>query len=198
MPSLSQIIIAIESITEWIGRTVSWLVLALVLLSFIVAVPRYVLSSETFLQWQLFSLDWEYVRQIYGQYVNALSDSIQYVHAAIFMLGVSYALKHRDHVRIDILYRNFSPKTQAWVNILGCFLLLYPTFAFLIYMSWDYVLNAWSIGESSARTGGLGYLFVLKSLLVIMPMLMILQGTALLLQQVQVLRSKTLQQSNVN
>lgn len=197
MPSLSQIVITLESIAERTGRIASWLVLALVLLSFVVAVPRYVLSSETFLQWQLLAIDWESVRLVYARYVNALSDSIQYVHAAIFMLGVSYALKNNDHVRIDILYRSFSPKTRAWVNIAGCMLLLYPTFVFLLVMSWDYVFNAWSISESSSRPGGLSYLYVLKTLLLIMPMLMILQGTALLLQNIILLRSGTSAQDSM-
>ena len=197
MPSLPKIINVIESISEAAGRLASWLVLALVILSFCVAMPRYLLSSETFLQWQLFAIDWESVRLFYAHYVNALSDSIQYVHAAIFMLGISYALKHSDHVRIDILYRNFSPKTKAWVNILGCMLLLYPTFVFLFYMSWDYVFNAWSIRESSSRPGGLAFLYALKSLLLVMPILMIVQGTALLLSNIQVLKSNLPQQDDM-
>jgi len=186
-----KIIQILEAVSEVAGRWTSWLVLLLVILTLIVAVPRYLLSNETFLSLNLLSLDWEAIRNGYGQMVNALGDSIQYVHAIIFMVGVSYAMKHNDHVRIDIFYRNLSTRGQAWVNIIGCLLLFYPTFIFLLLMSWDYVLNSWAIGEASSRPGGLPFIYLLKSLLLIMPIMMMIQGTAWLLRNIQILRDQT-------
>ena len=187
----------LEAVSEYGGRCVSWLVLLLVILTLIVAVPRYLLSNEAFLSLNLMALDWEAIRNVYGQSVNALSDSIQYVHAIIFMVGVSYAMKHNDHVRIDILYRNRTEHGQAWINIIGCLLLFYPTFIFLLLMSWDYVLIAWTIGEASSRPGGLPFIYLLKSLLIIMPIMMIIQGTALLLRNIQILRDRPCADSDV-
>lgn len=166
------------------------MVLLLVFLTLIVAIPRYLLSNEWFLSLNLLSLDWDAIRTVYSRNVNAMNDSIQYVHAIIFMVGVSYAMKSGDHVRIDILYRNMKPRTRAWVNILGMILLYYPTFLFIFFMSWRYVFNSWAIMESSSRPGGLPFLYILKTFLLIMPVLMMLQGTALLLENIQKLRSR--------
>jgi len=177
----------LESISEQSGRLVAWLVLLLVLLTLSVAIPRYLLSNEWFLGLNLLSLDWGEIRSNYSQHVNAMNDGIQYMHAIIFMFGLSYAMKSGDHVRIDILYRSMSARRQAWVNIIGILLLFYPTFIFILIMSWDYVLNAWSILESSSRPGGLPWLYLLKSMLLIMPVMMILQGTASLLRNIQTL-----------
>jgi len=186
---LTTIIHWLDTFAEYSGRIVSWLVLLLVMLTLIVAIPRYLLSSEWFLGLQLLSLDWEAIRSVYSRNVNALNDSIQYVHAIIFMVGVSYALKCGDHVRIDIVYRNLKPRTRAWVNIIGSLLLFYPMFIFMLVMSWQYVFNAWAIMESSSRPGGLPLVYVLKTFLLIMPIMMMTQGTAILLRNIQVLRT---------
>ena len=188
MTTVDHIIRQLETLSEYAGRTVSWLVLLLALLTLFVAVPRYLLSNDTFLQLNLFGLDWTGIRLAYSHNVNALSDSIQFIHAVIFMVGISYALKTGDHVRIDILYRNMTARRQAWVNIIGMLVLFYPTFIFILSMSWQYVFNAWAITEASSRPGGLPLIYILKTFLLIMPVLMILQGTALLLRNIQILR----------
>lgn len=185
--NISTIIERLDAITDTSGRLVSWLVLALMLLTLLVAIPRYLLSNNDFLALNLFYLDWGSIRGIYSHYVNALGDAIQYVHAIIFMVGVSYALKHGDHVRIDIIYRNLTPKGRAKVNIAGYLLLFFPVFIFLLVMSWQYVLNSWGVMESSARPGGLPFVYLLKTFLLIMPLMMILQGIAELLRHFQTL-----------
>lgn len=190
-PDFDNIIYRLELVSELAGRLVSWLVLFLALLTLFVAIPRYLLSNEAFMQLNLLWLDWEAIRTAYSHNVNAMNDGIQFLHAVIFMTGISYALKSGDHVRIDILYRNMSPRRQAWVNIIGMLLLFYPTFLFIGYMSWQYVINAWSIFESSSRPGGLPLIYLLKTFLLVMPVLMILQGTALLLNNIQILRGHT-------
>lgn len=182
---ISTIIERLDALTDLAGRLVSWLVLALMLLTLIVAAPRYLLSNESFLGLNLFYLDWGAIRSIYSHYVNALGDAIQYVHAIIFMVGVSYALKQGDHVRIDIIYRQLSNKARARVNIAGYLVLFFPMFIFLLVMSWQYVLNSWGVMETSARPGGLPFLYILKTFLLIMPVMMILQGLAQFLRHLQ-------------
>lgn len=89
-----QIIQQIESFIEWTGRTVSWLTLGMVLVTFIVVVLRY-----------LFNTGW-----------IALQESINYMHALVFLIGASYTLKHNAHVRVDIIYQKLSARGQAWVD----------------------------------------------------------------------------------
>ncbi|NOY67834.1 MAG: TRAP transporter small permease subunit [Gammaproteobacteria bacterium] len=191
MSTIDKITHKLDMISEYAGRTVAWFVLLLALLTLLVALPRYLLSNESFMQLNLFWLNWEDIRLLYSSNVNAMSDGIQFLHATIFMVGISYAMKSDDHVQIDIIYRNLSARSKAWVNILGMLLLFYPTFIFIWVMSWQYVLNSWSIFESSSRPGGLQFIFVLKTFLLIMPAMMILQGSALLLRNIQILRKQT-------
>lgn len=174
----------IDRLSELCGRAVSWLVLALVLLTFLVAVSRYVLN----LDWPVLNDLRRSLADVYNRNVNALSDSVQYLHAIIFMVGIAYALKLGDHVRIDIFYRRFSGRTKAWVDVIGTLLLLYPVFIFIIWMSWGYVMDSWRIMEGSQKPGGLPLIYVLKSFILLMAFMMIIQGTSLLLRALLRLR----------
>jgi len=164
---LSHIIQPLESINEQVGKAISWLSLAVVVLTFTVVVLRYG-----------FDIGWIWMQE-----------SVAYMYAWIFMLGAGYTLKHEGHVRVDIFYRRFSSKRQAWVNLLGSVFLLFPMFVFIAWISFDYVLSSWHINESSREAGGLAYVYILKASLFIMPFLVLVQGTALILTSVQTILS---------
>ena len=108
----------------------------------------------------------------------ALQESVMYLHALVFMLGAAYTLGEDGHVRVDIFYRQFSERRKHWVNLFGSIVFLIPVCAFILVMSWDYVLNSWKLLESSKEAGGLPLVFVLKSLVPLMAVLLILQGIA--------------------
>lgn len=120
-----------------------------------------------------------------------VQESVTWMHAMVFMLGAAYALQHEEHVRVDIFYRGMPPRRQAVVDSLGVLLFLLPFCAYLAAESWDFVAASWSIREASRESGGLPYPFVplLKSVLLLMPVLLGLQGLALLLRSLQTLRS---------
>ena len=148
-----------EAINEWLGRAVSWLSLCMVLVTFTVVVLRYA-----------FDLGWIW-----------LQESVTFMHAALFLIGASYTLKHQGHVRVDIFFRRFSPRTQAWVDLLGSLLLLLPVCLFIFYVSWDYVSQSWALHEGSREAGGLDGVYLLKSLILGMALLLILQGLAMVI-----------------
>ena len=77
---------------------------------------------------------------------------------------------------MDILYRKLQPRSQALLDLLGCLLWLLPVSAVLFLISIDYVSWSWKVRETSPEPGGLPALFLLKSLLLIMPALLFLQG----------------------
>ena len=158
----------LDAISVKVGHAVSWLTLAMVLVTFVIVVLRYVF--ETGLIW--------------------LQESLTWMHAAVFMLGAAYTLQQEEHVRVDIFYSKMSDKKRAWVNLLGVLVFVFPMCAFLIYASVDYVVASWTIKEVSRNSGGLPYPFVplLKSILVIMPVAVALQGLSLLLRSVQAIR----------
>lgn len=103
-----------------------------------------------------------------------LQETIIYLHATVFMLGVVYTYWHDKHVRIDVFYQNFSESKKKQVNLIGSLFLLLPFFVFLFYSSYSYVISSWQKLEGSAEPGGLPAVFLLKSLLLALPVLMIL------------------------
>lgn len=160
---MTKIAATIEVIINQIGRAVAWLVLLMVLGEFIIVALRY-----------LFQLNWIWFQE-----------SISYMHASVFLLAAAYSLQHNEHVRIDIFYRDMMAKKKAWVNLLGTVFFLLPTCVVIIWMSWDYVQASWQIWEGSRETGGLPGVFLLKTLLIIFPGLLILQGLVLLIRSVE-------------
>ena len=108
----------------------------------------------------------------------ALQESVIYLHAFVFMLAIAYTYKHDAHVRVDVFYTHYSSKTKAWVDILGTIFLLLPFCLYLSYSSWQYAQNSWLLLESSSEAGGLPLVFILKTLIPVMPVLLALQGVA--------------------
>ena len=153
-----------------VGHAVSWLTLLMVIVTFVIVVLRYVFGT---------GLIW-------------LQESLTWMHAAVFMLGAAYTLQREEHVRVDIFYRKMSEQQRAWVNLLGVLVFIFPMCAFFVYESIDYVAASWSLREVSRNSGGLSYPAVplLKSVLVIMPVAVALQGLALLLRAAQVIRGR--------
>lgn len=155
----------IDLFNERIGRLVSWLTLLLVLVTFFIVLLRY-----------LFDFSWV-----------MMQESMTYLHSLIFMLGAAYTLKHDGHVRVDIIYHRCSPGVKAWIDLLGTLLLLLPVAGFIFWSSWDYVLESWAISEASGNSGGLPFLYLLKTCLLFMSGLLILQGLSLLMSKIAVL-----------
>ncbi len=145
---------AIDALSEWCGRTVSWLTLGMVLVTFLVVILRYA-----------FNLGW-----------IAMQESITYMHALVFLIGAAYTLKHGGHVRVDIFYRTMGHRGRACVDLGGALFLLIPVCAFIAWASWDYVATSWSLLEGSRETGGLPGVFLLKSAILVMAALVLLQG----------------------
>ena len=153
---LRKVISLIDKFTELTGKAIAWLTLAMVLVSFIIVVLRYGAG-----------IGW-----------IAMQESVLYLHAIVFMLGAAYTLKADGHVRVDIFYQRFSARTKALVNLLGGLFLLLPVVVFIFYISLDYVIISWQIMEKSSEAGGLPLVYLNKSLLLLLPVTLLLQGLA--------------------
>jgi TRAP-type mannitol/chloroaromatic compound transport system permease small subunit len=151
---LQQLNILLDNFAEWTGRLVAWLSLLLVLVTFSVVVLRYAFNIGSI----------------------SLQESILYLHASLFLLTGAYTLKQDAHVRVDIFYRRLSADNKAWVNLMGALFLLLPVCLFIGWISWDYVSAAWSVHEGSRETGGLPFIYLLKSLIPLGIILLALQG----------------------
>jgi TRAP-type mannitol/chloroaromatic compound transport system permease small subunit len=140
----------------------------MVLVTFVVVVLRYIFDA---------GLIW-------------LQESVVWMHGFVFMVGAAYTLQQEEHVRVDIFYREMSPKRRAWVDLIGVTVFLLPLCALLGWKAFDYVAVSWQLQEASRESGGLPYPLIplLKSILVVMPITVGLQGIALLSRCVRILR----------
>lgn len=152
----------LDRISTGLGRATAWLGLALVLVTFMVVVLRYLLDSGSI----------------------AMQESALYLHATLFMLGAAWTLKMDGHVRVDVLYRHFSARGKALADLFGTLVFLLPTCLFLLWISLDYVEAAWRVHEGSPEAGGLPFVYLLKTLIPVTALLLILQGLSQLLRRV--------------
>ena len=120
-----------------------------------------------------------------------MQEAVMYMHGIVFMLGIPYTLKHRGHVRVDIIHQKLSTKGKAYIDTFGTLVFLFPVSIFLFLSSLDYVAFSWSVHETSAMPGGLPGVFIIKTLIPVMAILLFLQGTADLLRNVIILVDRT-------
>ncbi len=158
----------IEAFIDWSGRAVSWLTLFMVIVTFIVVVLRYI-----------FDIGW-----------IGLQESITYLHAMVFLVGAAWAMQQQAHVRVDIFYSRFSVKTRAWIDLLGSLFFLLPVMIFLVWISWEYVSDSWAVLEGSREAGGLPGVYLLKSLILVLALMLILQALVQISRSLQLIAGK--------
>lgn len=152
-----------------IGHFVAWGTLTLVLITASVVVMRYGFDAGSI----------------------ALQESIMYNHALVFMLGITYTYLKDEHVRVDLFYSQYSERKKHLIDLLGSLLFTLPMAFFILWSSSDYLATSWSIQEGSAEAGGLGYVYLLKTLIVIMAGLLALQAFAIISQSILALTQQT-------
>ena len=167
-PAAERLASLLDALSERIGRLVSWLTLGMVLATVIVVVMRYAAGM---------GLIW-------------LQESINWMHSLVFMLGAAYTLKADEHVRVDVFYRGMSERRKAVINLAGTILFLLPLCAFLVVESWQYVATSWRIAERSREAGGLPMIFLLKTVIPVMAVLLALQGISMVLRACLRLRGR--------
>jgi TRAP-type mannitol/chloroaromatic compound transport system permease small subunit len=136
------VIAAIERFIALVGRATAWLALAIVLLMATNVVLRYLFSYGSV--WSQ-ELEWHLL-------------------VPLIMFSVAFALQQGEHVRVDVLYARFSPRTQALVNVVSAVLCLAIS-ALALWFSVKYVQQSYVIDEQSADPGGLTHRWVLKALI---------------------------------
>ena len=122
------------------------------------------------------------LRYGFGQGAIAAQESVLYLHGALFMLGAAPTLLTDKHVRVDVFYRNFTDRQKHWVNIIGHTVFTLPFCTLIVLGSWGYVSESWSIMESSPEPGGIPAVFLLKTLIQAMAVLLALQAVSLIIQ----------------
>lgn len=157
----------LDAFTDLIGRGIAWLVIVMMVVQFAIVVMRYV----------------------FGIHSIVMQESVMYMHAMVFMLAAAWTLRNDGHVRVDIFYRKRSARGRAWIDLGGTLILLIPVLVFIALVSLGYVKSSWAILERSPD-GGIPAVFLLKSLILVMVVLLLIQAIAQVIRQVLILRGR--------
>jgi len=149
----------LESIVDWTGRGTAWVCLFIVVLVAFNVILRYAFRLGPV---ALQELEW-------------------HLMSPIALIGMSYAMRHSAHVRVDIFYERFSLKVQTLVDIFSALLTVVVSII-IIKLSLGFVEQAYSIGEGSPDPGGLPYRFLLRSFIPLGFTLLAIQAAAQLLR----------------
>ena len=155
----------IDAATERVGRAARWLILLTVLISAGNAAARYAFNISS----------------------NAWLEVQWYLFAAVFLLCAGYALKHNQHVRVDVVSSRLSRRAQTWIEIFGTVFFLLPMAVLMVGLSWPVFIDSWRSGEVSSNANGL----VLWPARLLVPAgfaLLVLQGVSELVKRVAFLR----------
>ncbi|MEL6201072.1 MAG: TRAP transporter small permease subunit [Pseudomonadota bacterium] len=165
MPALLRLSAFIDSITAFIGRSVSWLILIAVLVS---------AGNAT-------------IRKIFDTSSNAWLELQWYLYGAVFLLAAAYTLQRNEHVRIDVATSGLSKRTRDWIDLLGHIFFLMPFAALMVYLSWPFVMNSIAAGDISVNAGGL-VLWPARMMVLLGFILLFAQGISEIIKRFAIIR----------
>ena len=168
MEKLLAIAARIDALNDKLGRGLSYLVLALIVVQFAL-----VIMSADF-----------HIGSI------KLQESLLYINACMFLGAAGYTLLHDAHVRVDIFYGKAGTKGKARVNFWGTVLLLFPFLAFVWVIGIPYALHSWADLEASFETSGLPIVYILKSFILLFAATLTAQGASLAIRSYATLKEK--------
>lgn len=156
----------IDSFIDLVGRTISWLALVVALVMGTNVLLRYGFSiSEIWAQ----ELEWHLL-------------------VPLTLVGMSYALRHGEHVRVDVLFTTFTPRTKKLIDVISAVIAMVFS-ALVIWLSLAFVIQSWSTGEGSSNPGGIGALYLMKAMIPVGFALLFLQSLAQAIQSTKAFRS---------
>lgn len=162
----------VEVLNDRLGGLLRWLALVMVLIGAYNAVARYLT------RWVGVSLS-----------SNALNELQWYLFSLIFLVGAAYGLRVDAHVRVDVLHQRLSDRGRAWIDLLGTALFLVPFSLLMLKVSWPVVQASFAVRETSPDPGGLPR-WPIKAVILLSFGLLLLQGLAHMVRQLEVLRGR--------
>ena len=140
-----------EKYINFIGKKISYLIPVMVLLMVVVIVSRY----------------------FFGIGRTDLQELVMYFHALVFLGCAGYVFNKDEHVRVDIFYRESSTKYKNLINSIFGFIFLLPVAAVIFIYSLEVIYASWGMKEVSTESGGLDYVYVQKTFILLFPLTLI-------------------------
>lgn len=159
-PALVSVVRVIDAISDWSGTIVAWLIIPLMAGTTYEVIVRYVFNAPT-----IWAYDLSYM--LYGSH---------------FMLGAAYTLLKGGHIRTDIFYQNWSPRTRGLVDALLYLLLFFPGMIFFFWMGGQEALHSLQIGERSDASPWRPIVYPLKIVIPVTAVLILVQGVSELIK----------------
>ena len=153
---LRQLARTIDRWQDALGRALSWLMLLMVLVVFFDVVMRYAIA-RTYVFTQ--ELEW-------------------YIFAVAYLMAGGYVLLWDEHIRVDILYSRFRPRTRAWMDFVLFFVFYFPSTLLVMYTTWPFFRNALAVWEGSPDPGGIPARWALKGVIIVAFGIMVIQGVS--------------------
>lgn len=158
---------AVDSLNTWIGKAASWLIVGLTLAICYEVIARYAFKAPT---------AWAY-------------DVSLMFYGTLFMMAGGYTLARNAHVRGDFLYREWSPRRQAWTDLILYLLFYFPGIVALIYAGWNFAYMSWLFNERSAFSPDGPIIWPFKFVIPIVGVMMTLQGIAEVFRCIECIKS---------
>ena len=165
MNALEKIADAIDAFSTFIGRTLSWVMIPVVAVSFGVVVMRYA----------------------FGKGYPWMQEAYIWMHGAAVLLCAAWVLKEGGHVRVDLLYKRWSAKAKAKADLFGLVVFLYPMMGFLFWWSLPFERRSWRLLERSPTNDGLEYVYLMKTVIPAFCVLVMIQGVSMAIRSILVL-----------
>ena len=144
--------INIEKIINSLGKFISLMIPTMTILMIVIIVARYFL----------------------GIGLTGIQELVMYMHALVFLGCAGYVQYKDEHVRVDIFYREASNSYKAKINFFLSLLFLLPLCFVVGYFSIELINMAWKIKEVSTEAGGLGFVYIQKTLIALFPITLLI------------------------
>jgi TRAP-type mannitol/chloroaromatic compound transport system permease small subunit len=158
--ALVKTIRAVDGFSDWSGKLVAWLILPLVGSLTYESIARYLFDAPT-----LWAFDLSYM-----------------MYAALFMLGAHYTLMKGAHIRTDMLWEKFTPRTKGRIDAIAYIFFFFPAMILLFYASVDEAWASWRMHELSEQTAWRPILWPFKAIVPVSSLLLMIQGVSELLK----------------
>lgn len=141
----------LEKYINFVGEKISYLIPVMVALMIFVIISRY----------------------FFGIGRTDIQELVMYFHALVFLGCAGYVMNNDEHVRVDIFYRNASDSYKKNINTIFGLLFLIPLIIVTFFYSIETIEASWKMSEASTEAGGLAYVYIQKTLMILFPLTLI-------------------------
>ena len=151
---MQNLLLLVDRLSTWVGQAFSWLIVALTML----------------ISWEVFS------RYVLDHPHAWAFDVMIMMYGTLFMMAGAYTLSKAGHVRGDVLYGFFMPRTQATIDLILFILFFLPGVFALTYAGYFYAAESWAINEHSTITSEGPAIYPFKTMLPLAGAFLLIQG----------------------